>query len=163
MTIAVKIAPVRKVIRVNASAEVAFEVFTAGMSRWWFKTHSINPSKSPLKEAIMEPRAGGRWYEKGEDGSECDWGRVLAWEPPSRLLLAWQIDGQWRYDPNLVTEVEVRFAADGAGVTRVELEHRDIDRFGDSAEMVRNAFDSAGGWTGLLENFAKIADLEPRH
>ena|SRR5579862_3192962 len=157
MNIAFKIAPVRKVIKVNASADVAFDVFTAGMSRWWPASHSISPTKAALKEVVMEPRAGGRWYEIGEDGSQCDWGHVLAWEPPSRLLLAWQIDGQWRYDPNLVTEVEVRFAPEGADVTRVELEHRDIERFGDAAAAVRNAIDSSGGWGGLLESFAKAA------
>jgi len=157
MNIAVKVAPVRKVVKVNASAEVAFDVFTAGMTRWWPPTHSINPTKSKLKETVMEPRAGGRWYEKGEDGSQCDWGKVLAWEPPTRLLLAWQIDAQWRYDPKLVTEVEVRFTPEGASVTRVELEHRNIERFGDSAEAVRNAIDSEGGWGALLESFAKEA------
>jgi uncharacterized protein YndB with AHSA1/START domain len=153
MTLALKI----EVVRVKAGVEAAFDVFTAGMSRWWASSHSINPSKSPLKEAIIEPRVGGRWYEKGEDGSECDWGRVLAWEPPTRLVLAWQINGQWRFDPNLLTEVEVTFAAEGASVTRVELEHRDIERFGEAAEAVRNAFDSPGGWSGLLERFAKLA------
>jgi uncharacterized protein YndB with AHSA1/START domain len=157
MNIAVKVAPVRKVIKVNASAEVAFDVFTAGMTRWWPATHSINPTKSKLKETVMEPRAGGRWYEKGEDGTQCDWGKVLAWEPPTRLLLAWQIDGQWRYDPKLVTEIEVRFTPEGAGLTRVELEHRNLERFGDSAEAVRNAIDSTGGWGGLLESFAQAA------
>jgi uncharacterized protein YndB with AHSA1/START domain len=157
MTLAVKIAPVRKVVRVNAGIEVAFDVFTAGMSRWWAPTHSINPSKSPLKQAIVEPRAGGRWYEKGEDGSECDWGRVLAWEPPTRLLLGWQIDAGWRFNPELLSEVEVTFAAEGVDVTRVELEHRDIERFGEAAESVRQAFDSPGGWAGLLASYAKAA------
>jgi uncharacterized protein YndB with AHSA1/START domain len=157
MTLAVKIAPVRKVVRVNASREVAFDVFTAGMSRWWAPSHSINPSKSPLKQAIMEPRVGGRWYEKGEDGSECEWGRVLAWEPPTRLVLAWQIDAEWRFNPKLVTEIEVTFVAEGAKVTRVELEHRDIDRFGEAAEQVRQAIDSPDGWAGLLASYAKAA------
>src|SRR4051812_44746439 len=95
-------APVRKSIRVKASPEKAFEVFTAGMSRWWPGSHSIN--QSPLKSVTIEPRVGGRWFERGEDGSECEWGRVLAWEPPVQLVLAWQVDGQWRFDPNLVTE-----------------------------------------------------------
>ena len=157
MTLALKIAPVRKVVRVNANPEVAFDVFTAGMSRWWAPTHSINPSKSPLKQAIMEPRVGGRWYEKGEDGSECDWGRVLLWEPPARLVLAWQIDAQWRFNPKLVTELEVAFVAESDGVTRVELEHRDIDRFGEAAEPIRQAFDSPDGWAGLLASYAKAA------
>ena len=155
MTVAVRIAPVRKMVRVEASPEVAFEVFTAGMVRWWTPTHSINPTKSPLKDVIMEPRAGGRWYERGEDGSECQWGKVIAFEPPQRLLLAWQITAQWAFDPNFVTELEVMFADEGGGFTRVELEHRDLERFGDTAEGVRAAIDSAGGWGGLLEAFAR--------
>jgi uncharacterized protein YndB with AHSA1/START domain len=157
MTVAVKIAPVRKTVRVKASPDIAFDVFTAGMSRWWTPTHSVNPTKSPLKEAVVEPRAGGRWYERGEDGSECEWGKVLAFERPRRLLLAWQINAQWAYDPNLVTELEVKFVDEGAGVTRVELEHRDIERFGEAAEAIRAAFESPDGWTGLLERFAKAA------
>jgi uncharacterized protein YndB with AHSA1/START domain len=147
-------APVRKSIRVKAPPAKAFEVFTAGMGRWWIKTHSINAS--PLKDVIMEPRAGGRWFERGEDGSECPWGRVIAWEPPSRVLLAWQIGGDWKFDPDLVTEVEVRFTPEGDG-TRVDLEHRDIERFGDRADAVRAAFESAEGWGGLLERFAELA------
>ena len=148
-------APVRKSIRVKASPEKAFEVFTAGMSRWWPGSHSIN--QSPLKSVTIEPRVGGRWFERGEDGSECEWGRVLAWEPPAQLVLAWQVDGQWRFDPNLVTEVEVRFIPDG-DATRVELEHRNIERFGDQAEPTRAALDSEMGWGGLLESFAAAAE-----
>jgi uncharacterized protein YndB with AHSA1/START domain len=157
MTLALKIQPVRKVLRVNATPEIAFDVFTAGMSRWWAPSHSINPSKSPLKQAIIEPGVGGRWYEKGEDGSECEWGRVLAWERPTRLVLAWQINAQWRFDPKFVTEVEVAFVAESATITRVELEHRDIERFGEAAETIRQAFDSPDGWSGLLAGFAKAA------
>ena len=101
----------------------------------------------------MEPRVGGRWFERGEDGSECEWGRVLAWEPPARLVLAWQVDAQWRFDPDFITEVEVRFIPEG-DATRVELEHRNIERFGAQAEATRSALDSPDGWSGLLERFA---------
>jgi len=147
-------APIRKEVRVQAAPARAFEIFTAGMSRWWLKTHTINPTKSPLKDIVMEPRRDGRWYERGEDGSECQWGKVLAWEPPTRVLLAWQISGRWRYDPNFVTEVEIRFTPDGAG-TKVELEHRNLERLGDAAEAMRTAFES--GWGSLLEQFATKA------
>ena len=147
-------APIQKEIRVKASPARAFEIFTAGMSRWWLKTHTINPTKSPLKDIIMEPRQGGRWFERGEDGSECQWGKVLAWEPPARLLLAWQINGAWKFDPGLVTEVEIRFTPDGNG-TKVELEHRDLARLGDAAEALREAFQR--GWGSLLEEFATKA------
>jgi uncharacterized protein YndB with AHSA1/START domain len=145
-------APVRKSVRVNAAPARAFEIFTAGAARWWLKTHTINPTKSALKEVIMEPRAGGRWYERGEDGSECNWGKVLAWEPPSRLLLGWQINGEFKYDPGVLTEVEVRFTpADGG--TLVELEHRNLERLGDRAAAMAEAF--SGGWGKLLENFGR--------
>jgi uncharacterized protein YndB with AHSA1/START domain len=150
------IASVRKTIRVSAPPPRAFEIFTGGMSRWWIKTHSINKSRSPIKDVVMEGRVGGRWFERGEDGSECQWGKVIAWEPPGRLLLGWQITEKWQFDPDFLTEVEVRFVADGNG-THVELEHRNLDRFGAAAEEMWKAFDSPDGWTGLLENFAKEA------
>jgi uncharacterized protein YndB with AHSA1/START domain len=155
MTIAISPAPVRRSIKVNAAPQKVFDVFTAGMGRWWRKDHSINP-KSPQQDVIVEPRVGGRWYERGEDGSECEWGRVLIWEPPSRVVLAWQINGYWQYDRNFETEVEVRFIPDGSG-TRVELEHRNLERFGEKAAEVRAAFDSPEGWGAGLEQFAKVA------
>jgi len=115
------IAPVRKSIDVKATPERAFRIFTAEMVRWWSKEYSID--KSPIKDIVIEPRVNGRWFERGEDGSECEWGKVLAWEPPSRVLLAWQITPSFSYDPDLATELDVRFTAQGNG-TRVELEHR---------------------------------------
>jgi uncharacterized protein YndB with AHSA1/START domain len=154
MTETAPITSVKKSIRVSAPPARAFEIFTTGMSRWWMKSHSIN--KSPIKEIVLEGRPAGRWFERGEDGSECQWGKVLAWEPPHRLLLAWQIDQNWRFNPDLVTEVELQFIADGTG-TLVRLEHRNLDRFGAASEEVWKALDSPGGWTGLLESFAKDA------
>ena len=147
-------APIRKEIRVKAPPARAFELFTAGMSRWWLKTHTINPTKSPIKDILVEPHAGGRWFERGEDGSECQWGKVLVWEPPQRLLLAWQISSEWRYDPAIETEVEIRFTADGSG-TLVALEHRHLERLGAAAEAMAQAFN--GGWSSLLEQFATKA------
>lgn len=147
-------APIRKQLRVKAPPARAFEIFTAGMDRWWLKTHTINPTKSPMQTIVIEPLVGGRWFERGADGSECQWGKVLAWEPPARVLLAWQISGQWQFDPNLVTEVEIRFTPDGSG-TKVELEHRHLERLGDAAEAMRTAFE--GGWGALLEQFATKA------
>ena len=147
-------APILKAISVKAPPARAFEIFTAGMSRWWLKTHTINPTKSPLRDIVIEPCNGGRWYERGEDGSECQWGKVLAWEPPACVLLAWQINGSWQFDPSLVTEVEIRFAPEGSG-TKVELVHRHLERLGDAAEAMRQAFE--GGWGSLLEQFATKA------
>ena len=151
MTRTITVAPVRKSVSVKATPERAFEIFTAGMSRWWSRQYSIN--KSPIKDIVVEPKAGGRWFERGEDGSECQWGKVLSWEPPSRLLLAWQITPSFSYDPDLVTEVEVRFIAEASG-TRVELEHR-LDGYDTAAKDMFKVFD--GGWQGLLESFAKDA------
>jgi uncharacterized protein YndB with AHSA1/START domain len=156
MSRTISVAPVRKTIRVNASPARAFEVFTTGMSRWWPATHTI--LKVAPKEHIIEPRAGGRWYQIGVDGSECDNGKVLAWEPPHRLLLAWQIDANWQFDSKLITEVEVLFLEEGTNSTRVELEHRNIERMGEKAETVRASVDSAGGWSAILESFRQVAN-----
>ena len=122
---------VRTTITVAAPQERAFTMFTEGFNEWWPRTHKIGPAE--LAEAVLEGREGGRWYERDTDGSECEWGRVLVWEPPSRLVLAWQISGEWAYDANLLTEVEVSFVAEGENRTRVELEHRGLDAFGDQS------------------------------
>ena len=147
---------VRKSVLVEASPEHAFDVFTAGFSTWWpLDTHHIG--EADCVEAVIEPRAGGRWYERGEDGSECDWGHVLAWEPPRRLVLAWQLDAQWDFNPALVTEVEVRFDAEPGGGTKVTLEHRCLERYGAGAEAARSGLASEGGWSGLLERYRQMA------
>jgi uncharacterized protein YndB with AHSA1/START domain len=108
----------------------------------------------------MEPREGGRWYEVGVDGSECDWGRVLAWEPPTRVVLAWQIGTTWKYDPDpdRASEVHVAFTDVGSGRTRVELEHRHLDRHGAGWEGVRDAVASQGGWPGSMELYRAQAE-----
>jgi hypothetical protein len=152
----INVAPVRKQLVVKASQSRAFAVFTAGMSRWWPATHSI--LKSPLKEYVVEPREGGRWYAVGEDGSSCQTGYVIAWQPPRSLLLAWQINAEWQYDPNLVTEVEVNFITESANTTRIELEHRYLERMGGKAAEIRNAIDSPGGWGAILESFKIFAE-----
>ena len=147
---------VRQSIVVQAPQERAFAVFTEGMSSWWpLDTHVIG--QKPVADAVMEPRAGGRWFERAENGSECEWGRVLAWEPPDRVVLAWEISPDWRYDRDIHTEVEVRFHAEDEGRTRVELEHRGLESFGERAEEMRGIFGSEGGWPGLLGRFAQAA------
>lgn len=147
---------VKKTLTVAAPADVAFRVFTAGIGRWWpLATHKIGAV--PAVDAVIEPSVGGRWYEVGDDGSTCDWGRVLAWEPPRRLVLAWQITADWKHDPSLVTEVEILFAPEGSS-TRVELTHRHLDRYGARAAEMLGVFASPGGWDGLLAAFAgKVA------
>jgi hypothetical protein len=148
-------APVKAEVRVNAGRERAFAIFTAEMGRWWNPAYSIG--RSPQADVIVEPKAGGRWYERGADGSETSWGHVLVWEPPARVVLAWQIGADWTFDPALVTELELRFAADGEDATRVSLEHRNLERFGEKAETARASFASDGGWPGLLRRFAEGA------
>ncbi len=143
---------VRKTITVEAPAAIAFRVFTDSMDRWWPRSgHHISPAG--LKQAVLEGREGGRWYEVDINGTECDWGRVLEWDPPTRLVLAWQIDATWHYNPHLVTEVEIQFVAEGPDRTRVELEHRNLERFGDAMENIRAGLDL--GWHNLLAAFAQ--------
>lgn len=149
-TAAITVAPVRKRIRVNADPARAFDVFTRTMKAWWPARHSIN--RSPIADIVLEPRVGGRWLERGDDGAESQWGRVLAWEPPSRLVLAWQINTEWRFDPDLITEVEIRFSAE-AGGTLVELEHR-LDGYGPAAAQMREIFDGPTAWDETLVAYA---------
>src|SRR5687768_2871694 len=110
-------APIRKTVEVAATPEKAFRVFTEGLDRWWPRRFQIG--RTPLARAVLEPRAGGRWYEVGEDGGECDWGEVLAWDPPRRLVLAWRITSAFVFDPAAHSEVEVLFTALPSGITRV--------------------------------------------
>ena len=154
MNLHIQPAPVRKSIRVAAPPDRAFDVFTAGIGRWWPKSHKIG--QADLDHPVIEPREGGRWYQLGTDGSQCDVGKVLAWEPPSRLVLAWQLNPEWQFDPDLITEVEVIFTADGEG-TRVDLEHRHLERMGERAEDMRGMIDSPNGWGHLLQLFAETA------
>jgi uncharacterized protein YndB with AHSA1/START domain len=143
---------VTKELVIEAPQERAFRVFTEKMGAWWPGSHHIG--KSPMKDALLDPRVGGRWYEVGEDGSTCDWGKVLVWEPPRRVVLSWQISAAWTFDPALVTELEVRFIPEGPQRTRVQLEHRNLERYGPQAEALRQRFESAGGWSLLLASFA---------
>jgi len=148
---------VRKSITVDVSPERAFEVFAGGMTRWWpLDTHHIGESEP--NEVVVELQAGGRWFERAADGSECEWGRVLAWDPPERVVFGWHLGPEWKYnpDPALSTEVEVRFIAEVTG-TRVELEHRGFEVHGDRADELRIPIAGEGGWSGLLERFAAEA------
>ena len=113
----ITIAPVRKTIRVKANQAHAFEVFTSGLGRWWPLDHGIG--KTPRKAAVMETRLGGRWYELAEDGTETPVGKIIAWEPPQRFVVTWDINSQWQPDNTVSSEVEVSFIAEGANATRV--------------------------------------------
>jgi uncharacterized protein YndB with AHSA1/START domain len=150
VTPTISVTPVRKQKRVGTDPSHAFEVFTKGMNRWWPRQHSIN--KSPIQDIVIEPRVNGRWFERGEDGSECQWGRVLVWDPPRRLVLAWQISTQWKFDSELETEVEIRFSKDGEE-TLVELEHR-LQGYVAAAEQMHQIFDGPDAWAATLERYA---------
>jgi uncharacterized protein YndB with AHSA1/START domain len=149
------ILPLEGKITVSVPVERAFSVFTESFNTWWPPQHHIG--QADMAEAVLEPYEGGRWYERGVDGSECDWGRVLAWEPPHRLVVTWQINGHWQYDPDPghASEIEIRFTADGPGQTAVELEHRHLDRLVDGQALRRGISEGGGGWTAVLELFAK--------
>lgn len=139
---------VRKSILVEAPQEHVFRTFTERIDTWWPRSHHIG--KAERFQAILEPRRGGRWFERGDDGSECQWGSVLEWDPPSRVVLSWDLDPEWQYVAGLGTEVEVRFVPEGDARTRVILEHRRLERYGDKAEMMRAIFEGDEAWAGML-------------
>lgn len=149
------IAPLHGKTTVNAPVARAFRVFTESFDAWWPAQFHIGAAD--MAEAVLEPREGGRWYERGVDGTECEWGRVLVWEPPRRLVVTWQINGHWRYDPDPehASEIEVRFTPDGPERTVVELEHRHLDRLVEGRAL-RDGIAGGGGWSATLEPFATI-------
>jgi uncharacterized protein YndB with AHSA1/START domain len=148
------IAPILRTVRVKAAPARAFELFAAHMVQWWPKGNTIG--RNPHVAVVMEPHTGGRWFERDAEGHETHWGKVLAWEPPGRLLLAWQINSQWGYDPEFLTEVELTFASVEGGGTLVTLEHRNLERFG--ADAAQHAATLDGGWPKLLAGFAQYSD-----
>lgn len=148
---------VRSSIAVQAPQERAFELFTAGIGSWWPSDHHILDAQ--LQEMVFEPRVGGHIIDRGVDGSECRWATVLAYEPPARVVFSWNISPQWQIETELgrTSEVEVRFIPQGPERTKVELEHRHLDRHGDGWEPMRDAVGSPGGWDRGLEALAALA------
>ena len=146
---------IRKQLTVEAPLERAFRVFTANMGAWWPKDHHIGTAA--LKDCVIEPKVNGCWYELGVDGTECEWGKVLEWHPPLRVVLAWQINADWKYDPTLLTEVEITFSVIGANETRVDIDHRRLERIGEKAAQARAALDSDQGWSSILKVFGDFA------
>jgi uncharacterized protein YndB with AHSA1/START domain len=144
-------------IVVDAPIDRAFSVFTEQIGSWWNADHHI--LEGELAEMVFETRVGGHVYDRGVDGSECRWATVLAYEPPRRFVISWNINLQWKLelDPARASEVEVRFLAEGENRTRVELEHRNLDRHGDGWEQMRDAVGSPGGWSRGLEDYAGVA------
>jgi hypothetical protein len=146
---------IRREVTVGVGRARAFEIFTADMTSWWPPAHHIGAA--PIAEIVVEPRAGGRWFTRHEDGSETSTGVVTVWEPPERVTVTWQIGADWRYHDDLVTTVEVRFTELGPDRTRVDLEHRDLDAFGEAADAMHGTFDSEGAWTTTLGAYAAVA------
>ena len=151
------IAPVVGTIETMAVPDRAFALFTQHMSDWW-------PGKTIGAKAhvaiVIEPYAEGRWFERAGDGEETLWGKVLVWEPPGRLVLGWQLDGRFVYDPDMLTEVEISFSSRREGGTTVRLEHRDLERYG--ADALRIAEQIGGGWPGKLSGFGRFGDQDGR-
>jgi hypothetical protein len=150
--------PVRKSVRVRASADRAFRVFTEQMDSWWPRTHHIG--SSPMKRVVLEGKRGGAVYTDQEDGTPCPWGTVLVWDPPRRFVMAWQVSPEWQYEPDLAkcSEVEVQFTPADDGTTLVELEHRGLQRHGGACAKMREMVNSEGGWGSLLTLFSQKAE-----
>jgi uncharacterized protein YndB with AHSA1/START domain len=146
---------VNATIVVDAPIDRAFSVFTEGIGSWF--PDDYNLLAVPIEERVFEPRVGGRVYDRGTDGSECHWGRVLAYEPPDRVVISWDISPRWQIetDPDRTSEVEVRFTAEDGDRTRVDLEHRHLDRHMEGWESIRDAIGGDGGWATTLRLFAE--------
>ena len=155
MTTQVSETSVHTAADVDAPIERAFEVFTKGIGTWWPPTHHI--LEAELAEMVFETHEGGHVIDRGVDGSECRWARVLVYDPPRQVVISWDINPRWRIetDTEKTSEVSVTFTALGPGRTHVELEHRHLDRHGDGWEQMREAVGSPGGWD--LARFAQAA------
>lgn len=152
----------RCAITVEVPIEEAFEVFTAGFDTWWPRPHHIGSAE--LAEAVLEPRMGGRWFERGVDGSECEWGRVLTWDPPHHVAVSWQIDADFRFepDPDRASRVDVRFTAQDEETTRVELAHSGLERHGAEWRRLYASISSPGGWHTILAGYGETATASAR-
>jgi uncharacterized protein YndB with AHSA1/START domain len=148
-------APIRRSVTVKAPPEKAFDVFIGRISDWWPRGLGSGPTH---RTVVIEPRSGGGWYYETEDGGRHDWGRVLDYAPPSRLLLGWQFNAQFKFDPDFLTEVEVTFEAQDDGSTLVTLEHRNLERFAEAAEKTKASLE--GGWPTFLQAFADFMNSE---
>jgi uncharacterized protein YndB with AHSA1/START domain len=142
-------------IVVDAPQERAFTFFTDDIGKWWPPEHHI--LEGDLAEMVFEPRVGGHIYDRATNGNECHWARVLVYEPPDRVVFSWNIGLSWQIetDPAKTSEIEVRFIPENDNRTRVELEHRNLDRHGEGWEAMRDAVGSPDGWGSSLRHFAE--------
>lgn len=146
---------VRREIVVDLPPDRAFDLFTADMTSWWPADHHIG--SAPIDQVVVEPRQGGRWYTRHQDGTETSTGFVLTWDPPGRVVVTWQIGADWKFHDDLVTTVEVRFQPDGADRTRVVLEHRDLEAYEKDAAAMKETFEGPGAWGATLAAYAARA------
>jgi uncharacterized protein YndB with AHSA1/START domain len=148
----------RATLRVAVPVEQAFQVFTEQMGSWWPADHHIG--QAPLAQVVVEPRAGGRWFEVGADGAECPWGRVLAWGPPDHVALAWHLDPRFEYDPDesRASRVDVHFRPVGPAMTAVELVHSGLERHGAGWQLLRDAIASPEGWPAVVASYGRLAE-----
>jgi uncharacterized protein YndB with AHSA1/START domain len=147
--------PIQRAMAVPAPTTHAFTIFTDGLATWW--PREFTWAADVLVTIAIEAHAGGRCFERGPHSFTCDWGRVLVWEPPHRLVISWQVSPRREPEPNpaKASEVEVRFVSEGSATTRVEFEHRHLSRHGEGSNDYRAALDAAQGWTYILDCYAR--------
>lgn len=147
---------VRKEVVVNAPIDRAFTVFTERFGD--FKPPEHNLLRAEIAETVFEPHVGGHIFDRGVDGSECRWARILTYAPPHRVVFSWDISPRWQIeqDPEHTSEVEVRFIAEAAQRTRVELEHRKLDRHGPGWKAVSDGVGGDAGWPLYLDRYAQL-------
>lgn len=146
-------AAVRRTLHINVPIEHAFRVFTEKMGSWWPASHHVGGT--PFKDILIDPLVGGRWYEINVNGEECVWGSVLAWEPPKKVVLSWHLQPDWSSSPDMAkaSEVALEFVEEGPEKTRVEFEHRHLERHGAGWEKMREEVGSEGGWPMILNQY----------
>ena len=143
---------------VNVPIERAFKVFTEKMGAWWPATHHVGGT--PFRDILIDPRTGGRWYEINADGQECIWGSVVAWEPPKKVVLSWHLQPDWSFSPDMAkaSEVALEFIAEGPEKTRLEFEHRHLERHGAGWESMREKVGATNGWPMILDCYIQQAE-----
>ena len=141
----------KRTMSVNVPIERAFKVFTEKMGAWWPATHHVGGT--PFRDFLIDPRTGGRWYEINANGEECFWGSVLAWEPPKKVVLSWHLQPDWSFSPEMskASEVALEFIAEGPEQTRLEFEHRHLERHGAGYASLREKIGAPGGWPMILD------------
>jgi hypothetical protein len=150
---------IRHEILVDMTPQVAWDRFTGRITEWWRKEHHIG--SAPIQEIVIEPFVGGRWFTRHTDGSETSTGVVRVWEPPTKLMLTWQLTAAWEYDPDFVTTLALQFTDAGDGRTLVELEHAGFEAYGPDADEMRGTFEAPDAWPGTLAAYAGLdADVD---